>query len=74
MLIGLIKVNHFLSIAIKVIFILLIKKIQNGLQNNQTKGVFNGDIGVIISISIEVNQANESLEIMKGFFRIVCFI
>ncbi len=38
------------------------------IKNNQSKGVFNGDIGVITSISKEVNQANESVEIMTCDF------
>ena len=38
------------------------------IKNNQSKGVFNGDIGVITSISKEVNQANESVEVMTCDF------
>ncbi|WP_252502711.1 ATP-dependent RecD-like DNA helicase [Sporosarcina sp. Marseille-Q4943] len=38
------------------------------IKNNKTKGVFNGDIGVIVQISKEVNQENETVELMTCDF------
>lgn len=38
------------------------------IKNNQSKGVFNGDIGVITKISKEVNEDNETVEKMTCDF------
>jgi len=38
------------------------------IKNNQSKGVFNGDIGVITKISKEVNENNETVEKMTCDF------
>jgi exodeoxyribonuclease V alpha subunit len=38
------------------------------IKNNKTKGVFNGDIGVIVQISKEVNEENETVEVMTCDF------
>ncbi|MCM3711009.1 SF1B family DNA helicase RecD2 [Sporosarcina luteola] len=38
------------------------------IKNNKTKGVFNGDIGVIVQISKDVNQDNETVELMTCDF------
>ena len=38
------------------------------IKNDKTKGVFNGDIGVIVQIFKEVNQDNETVELMTCDF------
>ena len=38
------------------------------IKNDKTKGVFNGDIGVNAQISKEVNQDNETVELMTCDF------
>ena len=38
------------------------------IKNDQSKGVFNGDIGVIVQIFKEVNQDNETVELMTCDF------